>query len=176
MSTGQASRLFEMIPRIRGHLDNTGCADHHTSVAENSGLTCSPRITGPPQRSHTIGGKLLGGLGCLRRARRVGLFGVGYDIMTDSIEKTVVRIMIAQSLRPQPRLFVASPDARVSNASSDSPYREGSAIWAPRASPWGPVAPATLRATALAIFAIGPFALSDRHYVDSAAPPAPALH
>src|SRR5688572_24535288 len=92
MSTRPGEPSAEMIPRITGGLDSTGCSDHRTSLAENSGSTCCPGITGPPQRSHMIAGKLLGSLGCLRRARRVGLFGVGSDITTASIEKTVVRI------------------------------------------------------------------------------------
>ena len=45
-----------MIPRITGGLDSTGCSDHRTSLAENSGATCWPRTMGPAQREHTIGG------------------------------------------------------------------------------------------------------------------------
>jgi hypothetical protein len=54
-----------MIPRITGGFDSTGCSDHRTSLAENSGATCWPRTMGPAQREHTIGGKLLGGFVCL---------------------------------------------------------------------------------------------------------------
>src|SRR5258706_13432548 len=92
MSTRLGEPSVEMIPRITGGLDSTGCSDHRTDLADNSGATCCPRITGPPQRSHTIGGKLLGGLGCLRRARRVGIFDVGSDIKIASIGRSVVRI------------------------------------------------------------------------------------
>jgi hypothetical protein len=42
---------------------------------------------GPAQRGHTIGGKLLGGFVCLRRAPwRAEFFGVGSDILVASID------------------------------------------------------------------------------------------
>jgi hypothetical protein len=41
----------------------------------------------PPQREHTIGGKLLGGFVCLRRASRAGVFGVGSNIVVTSIDE-----------------------------------------------------------------------------------------
>src|ERR1700752_4548396 len=61
MSTRPGEPSVGMIPRIAGGLDSTGCSDQRTSLAGNSGATCCPGITGPPQRLHTIGGKLLGG-------------------------------------------------------------------------------------------------------------------
>jgi hypothetical protein len=67
MSTRAGEPSVGMIPRITGGLDSTGCSDHRTSLAENSGATCCPRTIGPAQREHTIGGKLLGGFVCLRR-------------------------------------------------------------------------------------------------------------
>ena len=66
MSTRAGEPSVGMIPRITGGLDSTGCSDHRTSLAENSGATCWPGTIGPPQREHTIGGKLLGGFVCLR--------------------------------------------------------------------------------------------------------------
>jgi hypothetical protein len=80
MSTRAGEPSVGMIPRITGGLDSTGCSDHRTSLAENSGATCCPRTIGPAQREHTIGGKLLGGFVCLRRTPWAEVFGVGSDI------------------------------------------------------------------------------------------------
>ena len=40
MSTRAGEPSVGMIPRITGGLDSTGCSDHRTSFAENSGLMC----------------------------------------------------------------------------------------------------------------------------------------
>src|SRR5258705_7915552 len=76
-----------MIPRITGGLDSTGCSNHRTSLAENSGPMCWPGMIRPPQREQTIGGKLLGGFVCLRRGPRAGFFGVASDIVVASINE-----------------------------------------------------------------------------------------
>jgi hypothetical protein len=53
MSTRAGEPPVGMIPRITGGLDSTGCSDHRTSLAENSGATCWPWTMGPAQRGHT---------------------------------------------------------------------------------------------------------------------------
>ena len=59
-------------------LDITGCADHVTTFAENTGPMFCPWTTEPPQREHTIGGRLFEDLVLLGRALRLARF-IGSD-------------------------------------------------------------------------------------------------
>jgi hypothetical protein len=96
MSTRAGEPSAGMIPRITGGLDSTGCSDHRTSFAENSGATCWPRTMGPAQREHAIGGKMLGGFVWLRRTpRRAALFGVVSDMV--ALDPDVTDVTVALS-------------------------------------------------------------------------------
>src|SRR4029079_5801695 len=89
MSTRPGEPSVRMIPRITGGLDSTGCSDHRTSFAENSGPTCWPRTINPAQRGHTIGGNRLVAFVCSRRVpRRSAFFGDGSDMAVASIDET----------------------------------------------------------------------------------------
>ena len=74
---------FGMNPRSTRGLDSTGCSDHRTSFAENSGATCWPLTMGPPQREHIIGVSALGRLWLFAPSSSAGrgFLDVAFDIV-----------------------------------------------------------------------------------------------